>query len=281
MSSELLLHITTLYSVYHAYIILSLGILGNIITFLVFTGLKLFRGNRSAFFLSIESIANILYALVSLSLTILTSIYGDDRTDSSDTWCKIKFMLAQVFLLITYFMICCAAADQFFSTSYFFERQHCCTMRVAQIAAFTMICIWTVHSIIFALFFQVKPLVGCVIGNPIAVEYGSFFFYPVLAGFMPILTAVVFSLLAYRNVRRIVRRQIPIARRRLDRQMTAMVFVRVLCFLCLIFPYNFSRIYAINNPIPITQPYSYAVSQLVQIVFLSFVRINSAVISIF
>ena len=80
-------------------------------------------------------------------------------------------------------------------------------------------------------FTDIQPSVGCVISNPIYLQYATFFLYPVLEGLLPIVIASFFSLLAFRNVRRIVRRQLPIVRRRLDRQMTAMVLIRVISLL--------------------------------------------------
>jgi hypothetical protein len=119
------------------------------------------------------------------------------------------------------------------------------------------------------MFFEVQPTVGCNILNEIALQYATFFFYPVLAGFLPLTIASLFSLFAFRSVRRIIRR--------LDRQMTAMILIRVVFFVCLIFPYSFYRIYAINHPVSRTQLMAFAIAQLVQAIFLSLVRINSAV----
>jgi hypothetical protein len=127
------------------------------------------------------------------------------------------------------------------------------------------------------MFFEVQPTVGCNILNEIALQYATFFFYPVLAGFLPLTIASLFSLFAFRNVRRIIRRQIPIVRRRLDRQMTAMILIRVVFFVCLIFPYSFYRIYAINHPVSRTQLMAFTIAQLVQAIFLPLVWINSAV----
>ncbi|CAF0921693.1 unnamed protein product [Adineta steineri] len=59
-------------------------------------------------------------------------------------------------------------------------------------------------------FVGIQPSFGCIILNENFIEYASYFFYPVLAGLFPILIASSLSLLAYRNVRRIIRRQIPI-----------------------------------------------------------------------
>jgi hypothetical protein len=276
MSTEIL-NVATQYTVYNGYIILPLGIIGNIINILTFIHLKLFRGNRSAFCLTVEGISNLTYEFTSMSLTILTSIYGDDATGRSDIWCKIRYILGPATILIAYFMVCCTAIDQFFSTNYHVYLRQMCTFKLARCVAFTLTCLWIIHSIVFAMFFEAQPSVGCVILDRIALQYATFFFYPILTGCLPMAIASFFSLLAFRNVRQIVRRQIPIVRRRLDQQMTKMVLIRVVFFICLIFPYCFYRAYAISHPVSQSQPAEYAIAQLLQAIFLSFVRINSGV----
>ncbi|CAF4660510.1 unnamed protein product, partial [Rotaria sp. Silwood2] len=52
-------------------------------------------------------------------------------------------------------------------------------------------------------------------------------------------------ILAYRNVRRIVRRQMPIRRRKFDQQLTAMILIRVIFLIITISPYVLERIYAV------------------------------------
>ncbi|CAF0865419.1 unnamed protein product [Adineta steineri] len=96
----------------------------------------------------------------------------------------------------------------------------------------------------------------------------------VLGGFLPIVIASSFSALAYHNVRRIVRRQLPIVRRKLDKQITAMVLMRVIAFICLVLPYNAYRIYAINFPTSRSVPMAYAVGRLIQAIFSSISNIN-------
>jgi hypothetical protein len=88
------------------------------------------------------------------------------------------------------------------------------------------------------------------------------FFYSLLAGLLPIVIASFFSLLTFRNIRHVVRPQLSIVRRRLDRQMTAMVLIRVIVYICLVLPYNIYRIYAIHFPI------------IIQAIFISFVSLN-------
>ncbi|CAF1158460.1 unnamed protein product [Adineta steineri] len=100
------------------------------------------------------------------------------------------------------------------------------------------------------------------------------FSFGVIVGFLPIVIASSFSVLAYRNVRRIVRRQLPIVRRKLDKQITAMVLIRVIAYVCLVSPYNIYRIYAVNFPTSRSVPMVYAVGRLLQTILLSINNIN-------
>jgi hypothetical protein len=246
------------YSLYSGYILFALGITGNALNILVFTQLKLFRDNRCAFYLTVDSISSFLYQFIAFNITLFTSINGNDGTGRFLVWCKLRYILAQTFVLITYSMICCAAADQFFSTNYRFNFRQFCTMKVARYLSLTLIC-----------FSIIQPSVGCLILNQIFLRYATFFVYPLLNGLLPMVIASFFSLLAFQNVRRIVRRQLPIVRRRLDRQMTAMVLIRVVFFVCLAFPYSSYRIYAINVPVSRSQPMEFAIRQLIQGIFVS------------
>jgi hypothetical protein len=272
-----ILRFVTQYSFYSGFIIFVLGVTGNALNILVFTQLKLFRDNRSVFYLTVESTASFFYQFVQISITILTLIYGNDATELSRVWCKFRYILPQTFALITYYTICLAAVDQFFSINYLFNRRQMCTLKLAQCLTFAFVCLWIVHSTVSGLFFDIQPSVGCAISNAIWLQYSTYFFYPFLIGFLPITIASLFSILAYRNVRRIVRRQLPIVRRRLDRQMTAMVLMRVIIFVCFSFPYVMYRVYIINFPIPQTDLMEYAIGRLVQAVFLTVVSLNYTV----
>ena len=182
-------------------------------------------------------------------------------------WCKVRYMLPQISALITYYTICFAAADQFFSTNYLLNLRQMCTLKLARCLTITFGCLWIVHSIVFGWFFDIQPSIGCVISNPIWLQYSTYFVYPLLIGFLPIIIASLFNIFAYRNVRRIVRRQLPIIRRRLDQQMTAMVLMRVILFVSFVLPYVMYRVYTINFPIPQTKPMEYAIGTINSIGF--------------
>ncbi len=236
---------------------------------LTFTQLRLFRDNRSAFYLTVESTSSFLYQFFYLTVTILTAIYGDDATERSLPWCRLRYIYPSTLVLTISYIVCFAAIDQFCSTSYQFNLRQLCTLKLAQRLTFGCVCFWIAHSIVFGLFYDIHPSFGCIISNPAFLRYTTYFYYPVLSGVLPIIMASFFAFLAYRNVRRIVRRQIPIVRRRLDQQMTAMILTRVILLVCLVSPYTFYRIFIISFPISQSEPLKYAIGRLVQTIFMS------------
>jgi len=269
-----ILRITDTYETYAGIITCTTGIIGSFINMFIFTHLKLFRSNRCIFYLTIESISNIIYQFFTMISTILRSCYGNDASNYSLIWCRLIYILSQTCGLTTYSMICCAAGDQFFSTNYRLNLRQMCTVKLAQYLIFIIIPIWLIHSTVFAYFVNIVPSFGCIVSNPIVVRYATFFLYPILAGLLPVAVASLFSLLAFRNVRRIVRRQIPIVRRRFDRQITAMVLVRVTLFVFTALPLSLYRIYVINVAISSENPLAYAIALLVQQVITSIFNLN-------
>ncbi|CAF1030214.1 unnamed protein product [Adineta steineri] len=267
--SDGILKFATQYSFYSGFIIFSFGVIGNALNLLVFTQLKLFRTNRCAFYITIESISNFFYQFLSISLTILTSIYGDDATGRSFIWCKLRFILGQTCALTTLYMICFTTIDQFFSTNHRFNLRQMCTLKLGRYVSSMFICFAIIHSIARGSSYNIQPTMGCIISNRIWIRYSTFFYYPILGGFLPIVSASSFSILAYINVRHIVRRQIPIVRRKLDKQITTMVLMRVIAFVCLVLPYITYSIYAINFPTSRSMPMAYAIGRLVQVIFTS------------
>lgn len=263
---------------YYAYLtIFIVGIIGNVLNILVFTQLKIFRDNRCAFYLVIESIVDIVYLVAFFTSSILSSICGSDPAGYSLVWCRLRSILVQTSALTSFFIVCYAACDQFCSTCYRFNLRQICTLEMARRLTIIASCILFLHSILFGFFLDIKPSVGCVISNSIWTRYSTFFFYPVLYGLLPIVVSSSFSFLAFRNVRHIVRRQVPIVRRRLDRQMTALVLTRVIFFVFASLPYTTYRIYAINNTSTPADRLKYAIELLIYAICISIFELNFAV----
>ncbi|CAF4435998.1 unnamed protein product, partial [Adineta steineri] len=97
-----------------------------------------------------------------------------------------------------------------------------------------------------------------------------------MSGLFPICVSSLFSILAYRNVRHIVRRQIPINRRRLDQQLTAMIFVRVIFYVILQLPFTIYRIYSLNVIITDENTIAYSIDQWMQQIVLVMIYLDYA-----
>ncbi|CAF4193937.1 unnamed protein product [Rotaria sordida] len=82
--------------------------------------------------------------------------------------------------------------------------------------------------------------------------------------------------ISYRNVRRIVRHQIPIRRRKLDQQLTAMILVRVGFLVVMILPYLLQRIYTLSTLTQTDSVISRAILQLFTAITISLFNLNYA-----
>ncbi|CAF3893172.1 unnamed protein product [Adineta steineri] len=149
-----------------------------------------------------------------------------------------------------------------------------CTLKLGRYFAFIFICFVIIHSIALGSSYDIQPTLGCIISDHTWIQYSTYFFFPILLVFLPISIASIFSILAYHNVRHIVRRQLPIVRRKLDKQITAMVLMRVVAFVCLALPFNVYRIYVINFPTSPSMLMSHAISRLIHAILLSINNIN-------
>ncbi len=95
--------------------------------------------------------------------------------------------------------------------------------------------------------------------------------------FLPIFIAGLFSLLSYRNVRRITRRQLPIVHRRLDRQLTKFVLTHVGFLIILLTSVVIYRIYEINIYVNPTDYFRLAIEGLILATVGSIFNLNYAV----
>jgi hypothetical protein len=193
-------------------------------------------------------------------------------------WCKLRNMLPHWCRLMLATIVCFVALDQYFSTNHQIYLRRLSSLKVARYQIFFAVCLCLLHTIPMAIFLQIRPPYGCIITNAVLTRYYSYFFYPILNGLFPILMSSLFSILAYRNVRRIVRRQIAVDRRRLDQQLTAMIFVRVIFFVFLQIGFAAYRIYALNVTIVPTNTLVYATQQWFQAITVSMVYFSHAVI---
>jgi len=238
--------ITKKYTLYATIFLLIIGLISNLFLVLIFVTLRVFRGNRCAFFLTMESIANIGLLLSNFPSFIYSSTIDQDLASISIIWCKLQSALTQIFGLCSLFTICFLTFDQFMSTNPRPYWRQISTLKLARRFTFFNICFVILHSIPFLAFSQITKTGGCTIKNPILNSYLTFFYCPILSCFISITVCLTFSKFAYCNVRRIVRRQISVVRRRLDHQLTAMVLARAFCLVLLGLPCIIYSLYLFN-----------------------------------
>ena len=258
-----MLIVTREYTVAIGFITFAFGLMGNLLNILVFLSHRAFRHNQCIFYLITESFVDLVAVVFNVTLQILTMTYGTDLSPYVSIWCKFRAMILQTLALSVLCTTCFAAIDQYFSTSYSPYLRQISSLTMARRLVILSLCFSLGHSIVFGSFFDSKPPVDCVASNPTVIQYYSYFFYPILGGLLPISVSGLSSILAYRNVRRITRRQLPIVRRRLDHQLTKFVFIRVIFLILCLAPLVTHRIYAFNVAIRPTDSLRVAIERLV------------------
>ena len=252
--------ITKQLTIYFGTVVLTAGVIGALLNIIVFLSLKIFRRNSSAFFLTIMSFVNIGQLLTGLLSRIMIGGWDLDFTESSSAYCKFRYYCLQVCGLTSYSCMCLATIDQFLATSLRLQWRQFITIRRAHILFILCLFTWLVHGIPCFIFFNpiLSPktgIVGCSVTNSIYQQYYTYCYLLILTGALPICITVVFGCLAYRNVRQIPYRTVPLVRRELDKQLTSMVLVQVVHNFIVIVPYisSLGGIY-LGNP-PVQSPY--------------------------
>ncbi len=134
--------------------------------------------------------------------------------------------------------VCFAVIDQYLSTHYDPRVRKKSTLELAQILSCINISIWFLHGIPFLLYFKIELSFSCTSYNYGFLLYYKFFHFPIVIG-------STFSILAYRNVRHIIQRQISHIQRRLDQQLTAMGLARLTFLILVTLPFIIYRIYSL------------------------------------
>jgi hypothetical protein len=265
------------YQFYISVLIMTGGLISNIFIILVLVVLRVFRGKQCAFYLIIECTANTGLLLVIFSSRILAYILNQDPVQLSTAWCKIRSWSTQVFCSISLGTICFATFDQYLSTNYRYSFRQMSTLKLAHRLTFFIVCFAVLHNIPLLILTEIRSTMGCTVYDSVLKNYYSFFYYPILSSSLPLIISCSFSLLAYRNVRHLIRRQVPIVRRRLDRQLTAMILARVIFLVVLGLPYIIYSLCELNIHVNENDYIMLAVTRLIEAIILSLFYANYSI----
>ena len=279
--AQTILFISNRFVIYSSIIIIIMGLIGNLLNIMIFTGLKLFRGNQSVFYIIVGSTVDCALVLLEFLARFENRAYGYDPMSMSLFWCKVRPMLHQMSTMISLTTVCFLSIDQYLSTNHRYDVRQMSTLKLAQRLTLINISCWMIHSIPFGIFYEIQPLVGCTILDQDFKLYFSFGYLIILNGVFPLLISAAFSALSYRNVRHIVRRQTPVIRRKLDQQLTAMVLTRVLFLFIVSIPFGLQLIYNLNASSDASDLVRIAVEKLIIDVTGTLFYFNYAVCSFF
>ena len=276
-STNTLYDIPGQYWFYSNVILLSFGLISNLALIMVFATLRVFRANQCAFIFIVESISNIGLLLSTSPPAIYRYITGDGLALGSLFWCKLQTSMTHIFGLGSIFTVCFLTFDQYMATHPRPHFRQIISLKLAH--RFTFINGWFVlsHSILFIIFSDIDSRGRCFISNTNMNMYLIFFYYPILSTAIPLAITLTFSLLAFRNVRRIIRRQLNVFRRRLDRQLTAMVFARVWFLILFGLPYIGYSVYRSNMSLKDVNQLRTPIARLISGITYSLLYMNFAV----
>ena len=258
--------ILNILSVYIGYLTVFVGIVGNVFNILVFTQLKLFHGKQAALYLTAISAVDCFRLLSSVATRVTGAAFGVDPTRLSLVWCKVRSYIAACSSMISMGIICLAAIDQYLSTSYRVLLRQRSTLRLAQRSTASLSLFSALYCIPLLIFNEIRPNFGCATYDVAFNYFYSFIHFCIIVGLLPLAIASVFSLLAYHNVRHIIRRQIALVRRLLDRQLTSMILMRVILLVLSTLPFVIVRIYQLNTPVDDADPLTIATDQIIRFV---------------
>lgn len=276
-STNTLYDIPGQYWFYSNALVLSFGLISNLTLIVIFATLRVFRANQCTFLLIVESISNIGLLLSTSPPAIYRYITGNDLALGSCFWCKFQTSMSHVFGLGSIFTVCFLTFDQYMATHPRLQLRQISSLKLAYCFTFVNGCFVLSHSILFITFSDLDPMGRCFISNTQMNIYLTFFYYPILSTAIPLAITLTFSSLAFRNVRRIIRRQINVFRRRLDRQLTVMVFARVWYLILFGLPYIGYSLYRLSMSLKDVNQLRTPMARLISGITYSLLYMNFAV----
>ncbi|UJR37862.1 hypothetical protein I4U23_030552 [Adineta vaga] len=223
--------------IYAGLFILITGVVGGGLNILVFTTLKTFRHTPCVFYLTTTSIVNVAQLLISLLIRILALGFSIDLTQVS-WFCKLRSFFVQSSALVSLACMTLATADQFVSMTH----RRLSSLQLAYRHVLISCILILIHGITVLIYFD-SPSSICGINNAGFAKYFSYFYFPVILGFLPIGMMIIFSLLAFFKTRSAASRNVHIEHLGRNRQLTAMVLVQVVFIVIFTVPYLISNIY--------------------------------------
>ena len=207
------------------------GIIGNLLTILVFLSLRTFRESSCSFYLSVMSLVNLGQLLTGLLSRTVFNISNIDWTQLSLIYCKIRMYLLVVCTNISMFCMCLATIDQYLATCRRPHWQRWSDLKYARSFSFISITFSVLTAIPCLIYYihhssAVSGKIQCTTIDMIFDRLNIYFYRLIMSNILPLFITLIFGLLTYRNVKQIAYRTVPLVRRELDKQLTSMILVQ-------------------------------------------------------
>lgn len=278
ITAEIILDVTRKYTLIVYPIVVLAGLIGNICNVLIFNIVKAFRRHQCARYLTAIAIADFFFVLIVGPFRITEYVINYDPIHLSVVWCKIRQSIVPAFSLMSFSTVCLAAIDQYLATNYHPWIRQYSTLKLSHRLIVAATIIWILYMIPFLIYFDIQTsAAGCAIKNPYFLRFYSFVHFCVLSGILPIVVSGSAAALAFFNVRHVIRHQVPLVRRRLDRQLTAMTLTKVVFLVILTTPFVIFRIYILNVTIGQDEVQRALLNKLIPSITSSMFILNSAV----
>jgi hypothetical protein len=207
------------------------GIIGNLLTLIVFLSFHTFRHNSCSFHLSVMSFVNIGQLLTGLLSRITINMSDIDWTQLSLFYCKFRMYFLVVCTNISMICMCLSTIDQYLATCHRPRWQRWSNLKSACYLSTVSIIVSFLIAIPCLIYYihTLSPITGqitCTAINDFFIKFNIYFYRLTISNIFPLLITLLFGLLTYRNVQNIAYRTIPLVRRELEKQLTTMVLVQ-------------------------------------------------------
>lgn len=248
------------------FLILALGVVGNLLNILTFSMLKNYRHNASSLYMLAKSYFDLIALFAGLFTLILARCLRIDSMATNYIWCKTRIPILYISAFNSYTCLCLQSIDTFLATSDSARWRQKSNIRTARILIIGFLCLWIAHE---TPYFFLQDLINsrCVSTN---VAYTQYRTYAIAFGFfsaIPVSIVSIFGYLSYRHIQKqsLLGRLRSISR--LTRQITRMTLFQVINVLVFTTPFAITQAYFLARASVSKDAYQQAQEQFAQLLF--------------
>ncbi|CAF1403143.1 unnamed protein product [Adineta ricciae] len=232
--------ITQMFGVYAGFTIFCFSLFGSIMNVIVFSTVRMYRGQPCTFFLLISAIVRSVH-IFSIGLSrILAVVFHIDLILASLVWCKMRSFIVQTGFCVSMTCECLAAIDRFLVSSRSVKLRRLSKIKRAYRISIGVISFWLLQNAPYFIFVNINSGI-CNIYNQFWEIYSNYIIYWFLLTAVPLIICILFGSLAYRNMQTLKSlNQLQGA----DRQLINMIIGQVVATVAPIIPSGIFYIYS-------------------------------------